>query len=156
MARLPVAPSLAVAFHLALPKGVVPSMAVRAKVGEFFYRGVSTKTAASVYVTASRLASMGHQVGDVYLDLSEQADPYTWVKVIRSGSKMVAFGTHTLFGAPYISLIPGVRLQAIKNVIEASTKDELLTPALIDDGTGREIMVEGNADSWLLIPANSV
>jgi hypothetical protein len=131
MARLPVSPSLAVAFHLALPIGVVPQVAIRARLGEFYYRGAATKTAANVYVTAARLAAMGHQPDDVYLDLSEQADPHSWIKVVRSGSRLVAFGTATLFGAPEISLIPGVRLTALNNALDALAQGTLAPPSMM-------------------------
>jgi hypothetical protein len=153
MARLPVAPSLAVALHLALPKTEVPSVSVRVRLGQLEYRGAHLVTAANVYVTASRLAALGHQVGDEYLDLGTQANPHSWVKVLRSGTKMVAFGTSTLFEAPEISLVPGVRLAALESALIGLEEGTLAPPSMVDDGTGRQILIEGTQKSWLLVPA---
>jgi hypothetical protein len=153
MTRLPVAPSLAVALHLALPKCEVPSVSVRVRLGELYYRDAHIVTAANVYVTASRLAALGHQAADEYLDLSEDTNPHSWVKVIKSGSRMVAFGTTTLFAAPEISLIPGVRLAALESALCGLQTGELKPPTMIDDGTGRQILIEGNTKSLLLVPA---
>lgn len=111
----------AVLLHLALPVSDAVGLQCRRDLNGWTWRGfsVSTVTADS----AARLAALGYRDTDRYLDL-EGTEPQHWVKPIRSGSRMVTFGSDLLFGAPLLLLDPDQSLQA-PEAIEALLDGDL-------------------------------
>lgn len=93
----------AVLLHLALPVSDAVGLQCRRDLNGWAWRGfsISTVTAES----AARLAALGYRDTDRYLDL-EGAEPQHWVKPVRSGSRIVTFGSDLLFGAPLLLLDP--------------------------------------------------
>lgn len=136
----------AVAMFLASPVGVNPGANAGSDGDEMWLRDrtVVLDPAADLHTiahTAADLAETGHRAGDLYLDLS--AGPETWFKVMPSGSRLVAFGPHALWGTPKIALGTGVALDAVSQLVAACRAGEVAFPVLL--GCDEPVVVEGNA-----------
>lgn len=136
----------AAALHLALPVGVVPAISVRTEGQWMRYRGNQVLVTDDPGADAARLAAAGHREGDQYLDLN--GDALTWVKVLRSGVRRIAFGTDTLLGRPLLAVTEGIPVQAVHELLgkwEAEGASEGL--ASLPSGT---FQVVGGGNSYLL------
>lgn len=134
-------PLMKCCLHLALPVAEVPTTSVRHMMGRYFYRDVILAPAQDPFETAVRLASAGHQSADRYLDLSSDARPSCWIKVLpdheRSGLK--AFGTDYLFpGLPEVSFsfsTPWPLVESFLDLITAEGEPETPGVCTLDEGT---------------------
>ena len=92
------AQALTRALHLALPADEIPLMVVTRESDGLHYRGTVIPEGDGVAEVASRVARAGWRRDDLFLDLD--AEPSSWIKVVRSGSRRIAFGARLLFGTP--------------------------------------------------------
>ena len=97
-----------------------------------------------------RLVHDSFQEGDRYLDLSDPSRPARFVKVRRSGSRLVAFGSDLLVGGPQVVAEPQVDPAALVSVLHAWQDQPDIGRAGVVRFGGVPLLVEGS-DSYLLL-----
>lgn len=136
--RLPGAVSspAAAVLHLATPVHVAVGVEARAANGWFTVRTHSVAALEPGLVEMVRAATAAsaaaHEDGDEYLDLS--GDPSTWVKVLRSGFRRVAFGADVLFGGPLTTVEDGVSDQDVRDWVRLWATGACSLPTVMPGG----------------------
>ena len=153
-ARLPRDITVSGALHLALPLNEIPSVSVRHAGGRYSYRQATCHAGAPPAAVAARLAALGHRSQDQYLDLD--GDPLSWLKVLRSGARQVAFGVELLFGGPRISLAADLPAAAADAALAAWWAGKLVDPPGLLATRWGHLLVGGSRWAWQLVGADKI
>lgn len=102
--------------HLALPCSDAVGLQAKRDLAGWEWRGFRVARLHSE--SCARLADLGWREGDTYLNLDESG-PLEWVKPIRSGSRIITFGSDLLLGSPLLLLKPQHRSWALEAVTAA-------------------------------------
>lgn len=152
--RLPRCSALLASLHLALPVDEVPTTSLRLRAGSFLYRGLSVHPAPDPWRTAARVAAVGHRSSDRYLDLSDEATPVDWVKLLRSGGHLMAFGSDYLLGAPQVLFDPLVPRHVATALLSAMLDPTVpLDLPTLNEFHGVRLLVSGDPGRLTVIRA---
>jgi hypothetical protein len=141
------AQALTRALHLALPADEIPLMVVTRESDGLHYRGTVIPEGDGVAEVASRVARAGWRRDDLFLDLD--AEPSSWIKVVRSGSRRIAFGARLLFGTPELSLEDGVPEEVAYAVVQLAIDQAVQAPQILFLSS-EPVLLDGDAASWTL------
>lgn len=130
-ALLPVRPTNAALLHLATPATAVIGVHVAGFGSRWCYRSHRFHMGADPLATAATTAALGHAEGDFYLDLSA-GDPVSWVKMLRSGADLHAYGSDLLLGLPHLyadaALGADVLADTMRALVTGSPIEDVVMP----------------------------
>ena len=98
---------LATTLHLALPAQDVASCSVRLSRRSLVWRGFRVSRSGDDAADVLLLVLLGRRDEDRFLALSD-ADAASWVKPVRSGRRIVAYGATSLLGIPPVVADPSL------------------------------------------------
>lgn len=139
--RLPAGRGREAALMLALPVTDVVGIHARVASGYWCWRGAQVRSGGAG--AAALLASLAGRDDDKFLDLGGES--LYWVRVIRSGAYLVAFGSDTLLDLPLIRIDP-VLAGASYSIIARVASGQLG----LDGDTALNVRVTANG--WLVEP----
>lgn len=148
IASLPHARPRACALHLALPVDAVAGIDAHFDGTAWRWRDVVVPESGDPVADAATLVAAGARPDDRFLDLTDA--PWTWVKVLRSGLRSIAYGLDFIHGGPLVAAEDGVTVDQVRDVIEMLFCDgPIPVPTLVGTGAGA-VIVDGTASSWVL------
>lgn len=114
----------AAAVHLALPIDTAPAIACRRDGAVWHWRDATATTSDDPARLAADLATRGRRNGDVFFDLTaRRVDPSAWVKPLRSGHMLVAFGSAALLGVGRVAADPVLGETALRELVALVAAD---------------------------------
>jgi hypothetical protein len=111
------------------------------------YRGSVVPEVGSLVGIANAVAVAGWSEDDRFLDL--EGDPSTWIKIVRSGSRRIAFGSRLLFDTPELSLEDGVDEAMVAETVRLAIDSSVQAPHVLYSSSG-PVLLDGTKGNWIL------
>lgn len=135
------------ALYVGLPVDVVPSLTCTRGRATLSFRSqvvpLRTETPESVCEDVAGLVASTHVAGDQYPD--PDGPVVSWVRVVRSGTRRLVFGTRTLLGLPEVVAESGVSESDVRDVLTEASVVPPAVPAVVCG-----VIVDGSVNQWVL------
>jgi hypothetical protein len=132
------------ALHLATPTSSVLGVDITKSTEGWCFRGETIPEGPRAVEEAVMLATLGHDLGDRYLDLS--GDPARWCKLVRQGDVQVLAGAGLLFRMPPVQADPTVPLGDVVMVTRLWLTDPTFRPPAVLEGRCGALLVDGGRE----------
>lgn len=141
------------ALHLVMPISEIMGIAVVKTSKGWYWRGALLEVGENVPTSVLKFVKNNANPEDSFLDLD--APQESWLKISKSGSRLVAFGAEFLFGAPTLLGEPSLRAEDFQDALRY-WKEHGSNPLTLTSSRGTTLLIDQDENCWFLRNAQKV